>query len=304
MLSRSQKIFVFLGRRMFVFYLIAILLIMSTFDYPATMNQVRLSVLNRLMPDFIHVAKFIEHHDRLDKSSLKDSVVCFREVVRYFPSFFEAWGILGFSYYYLGKTKQAIYAYERALEANPNNLWFYHDLGMIYFKNGEHEKAADYFKKALMVNADITLASILSSRVYIPIFQLMDGSDTIVADNIKKGYQHCYQMMVLLEYRSNRFEEALRGAQYAIKTNTEPKDFFYYFAGLAAYQLKDYKMSLYFLQESIKINPKNPESFHQLAILWRTLGKEELAVRFEQEEAALRYRASYDIENEFTPWLF
>ena len=38
---------------------------------------------------------------------------------------------------------------------------------------------------------------------------------------------------------------ALRGAQYAIKTNTEPKDFFH-FVGLAAYQLKDYKTALFF----------------------------------------------------------
>ncbi len=292
---------------MFVFYFVAVLLALSAFDYEGVMNQVRLSVLNRLMPDSTYVAKFVENHGQLgvnDAINVKDYMVCFREVVRYFPSFFEAWGILGFSYYHLGKTEQAIYAYERAIVANPNNLWFYHDLGMIYFKSGQYEKAADYFKKALMTNADVALASLISSRVYLPIFEYIKDYQGVLAGNIKKGYQHCYQMLVLLEYRLNRFAEALRGAQYAIKTNTEPKDFFYHFAGLAAYQLKDYKTAIYFFQESIKINPQNPEAFHYLALIYRTLGKEDLAAKFEQEKAVLQQVGSQNIEDKLTLWLF
>src|SRR3989338_8306700 len=304
--NRSRKNFRFLGQRMIVFYFIGVLCVVSLFDYQGTMDQVKLSVLNRLMPTCINFAKFIEHRGPLDKSDLKDYIVCFREVVRDFPAFFEAWGILGFTYYHLGKTEQALYSYERALEGNPNNFWFYHDMGMIYFKIGQPEKAKDSFKKALMVNSDITLASLLSSRVYIPIFQLiMADRRAVLGENLQKGYQHCFQMMVLLEYRSGNFAEALRGTQYAIKTNTEPQDFFYHFAGLAAYQLKDYKMALYFLQESLKLNPRNAEIFHSLGLVWQALGKNDLAAKFFQEEESLKKSSpeAASIEASMQPWL-
>ena len=303
-MNRSAKIFRILSQRIFIFYFIGLLVISFSFDYKDTIDRAKVAALNRLMPDFVEMSKFVQDHNQFDKRNLKDYITCFGQIVEDFSSFAEAWGILGFSYAQLGEMQKAVAAYEKAIVANPNHFWFYHDIAMLYYQMGQSEIAADYFKKALMKNSDATLTFIFSSRVYLPLVKQLEDRNILKA-NLTKGYQHCYQMLVLLEYRSKKFQEVLRGAQYAIKTNTEPKDFFYYFVGLSAYQLKDYKTAMYSLQESLKLNPKNAETFHYLGLISKDLGKEDMANKFFQEEKLLKNDTpGYENwEASFGPWM-
>jgi len=100
-----------------------------------------------------------------------------------------AYGMLGFCYYHLGKHKEAVSFYRKALEINPYFFWFHYNLGVVYFKKGQYEQAAVSFKKAQDTVPKHNLKFIRASKViYVPIVrenlekfsipmrgQLMDG---------------------------------------------------------------------------------------------------------------------------------
>jgi len=47
---------------------------------------------------------------------------------------------------------QAILHYQKALTINPNNEKVYNNLGTVYFKSGQYEKAVQNLEKAIQIN--------------------------------------------------------------------------------------------------------------------------------------------------------
>lgn len=82
------------------------------------------------------------------------SVLCSNE----FHSTPTAYSNRGFAYRKLGRYRDAIREYSRALELNPDNVKTYNNRGYSYAKDGEYDRAiADYNKVRISFGEDATL---------------------------------------------------------------------------------------------------------------------------------------------------
>ena len=70
------------------------------------------------------------------------------------PGNTSAWIQLGHTYFDMNKYDQAIAAYEKALEQNPNNADVLTDLGIMYRRSGQPREAIKKFDMAIAINSN------------------------------------------------------------------------------------------------------------------------------------------------------
>ena len=75
---------------------------------------------------------------------------------------------------------------------------------------------------------------------------------------------------------------------YAIEAGIDPQDFFYFQAGVAAYELGEFEKAIPLLHASIQLNPNHVESFHYLGLSLQALNKEDIAQQAFERENFLR----------------
>ena len=112
----------------------------------------------------------------------------FQTVTQYIPSFFEAYGMLGFCYYYLGDSQKALLAYQKALEFNPQSLWFNYNAGVIYYHQGRYQEALDSFQKALKTNPSLNAEMVFKSKIYMDIVRQVEIDQPQLEQRLKEGY--------------------------------------------------------------------------------------------------------------------
>lgn len=77
-----------------------------------------------------------------------------RALAEQFPSSFVLWNILGAAYQALGQSNNAIAAYERSLDLNPNYASAYNNMGNSLRDQGKHEDAIAAYQRALNLKPD------------------------------------------------------------------------------------------------------------------------------------------------------
>ena len=119
-------------------------------------------------------------------------------LTRYMPHRADAYGMLGFCYYYMGKTHQAMRAYQKAIIRNDAFFWYYYNLGVMYYKNGQYVQAIEVLEKSLNVDYKETFKSIIVSKhIYQPILEEQKRKDKQwLKKQILRGYQNCYVLLV------------------------------------------------------------------------------------------------------------
>ena len=170
---------------------------------------------------------------------------------------------------------------------NPHSFWFRYNLGLIYFKGGRYQEAAESLEKAMAAKWEQNQGLIYLSKIYQPMIGKIGDIDNRIRSNLKIGYGNCTMLLVLSHYYLKDFPEALRYAASALGPDIAHQDFLYYYAGLAAYNLKRYDQSVYFLKECIKKNPQHADAFYYLGLCLKALGKEEMALVSLQQAAVL-----------------
>lgn len=103
----------------------------------------------------------------------------------------DAWGIYGYFSYLKGNRKEAIRAYETALELNPTFYWFHYNLAVLHYQAGEYEKAASYILETRKLNLFFTFLFIRESRhMYLPfIVSVTDNPQPALMSQYKEKSQ-------------------------------------------------------------------------------------------------------------------
>jgi tetratricopeptide (TPR) repeat protein len=85
------------------------------------------------------------------KDIIDESLKHFKKVTEIFPGYDNAWNNLGSMYLlYYGDTANGVYAFNKALEANPDIILARHNLAYIYYKSGKLEQAKTALNTVLM----------------------------------------------------------------------------------------------------------------------------------------------------------
>ena len=191
------KIFLYLSKRAIVFYLVVLAASFLIVDYKKVTFGVKIRYLNKIMPDsFYDLADFAEGQKKLTPERMLMYTHFYEKVVTFFPERADAFGMLGFCYYYLGRIDQAKIAYQRAAELNPDFFWFHYNLGLIAYNSNRYDEAVHFFNKALVVEQDSTLNYIKSSKVIYRSI-LLDHQDFAqkTTMRLKKAYHEAHDLL-------------------------------------------------------------------------------------------------------------
>lgn len=250
-------------------------------------NRARLMTLNQFMPhSYGSLLQWVHNpSDPSDRSELFAYRIYYEKLVEYMPYRADGYALLGLCDYLLGKTEEAAQAYQTAIQLNPNFFLSYYNLVVIYFHQGRYPEAIPLLEKALQMDLQHTLNFIFLSKVYLDIVRDSRLSQEAVVKRIREAYMDIYIMLVVSLYQTKNFPRLLSYAQQMVLWNFPHKDFFNYYAGLAAYELGQYPQAIAFFQKALNENPSYAPAVHSLGLTWQALGEEEkAAMAFHQEE--------------------
>ncbi len=150
-----------------------------------------------------------EGAQKAEPQRILDYVEFYERLIEHAPNAPDALGMLGVSHYYLGDTKKAAELLEKAAAANPHYFWFQYNSGVIYAEEGQREKAAEAFQKALRIKPQLALYFIQTSRIlrYVEDQEYIRASlrmpslnvDGKIEENLKAGYQAAARLTILLQ---------------------------------------------------------------------------------------------------------
>jgi len=253
-------------------------------------KKAKLTTLNYYIPSFDILADYIHHPQNPDQVLLRGDggfINYYEKIIEFFPHMPEAHAMLGFLYYFAEENEKSIAAYQRAIALNPQYFWSHYNLGIIHFKDARYQLASDSFQKAITTKPDMTLKSIFSSKIYQQILMNINDQDYSLMQDLRTGYRDSYQMLVLSNYYMNNFSRMFHSSRMALNAHIENPDIFYYYQGLAAFQLKDYDQSVSLLMEAISRNPDHSNSHHYLGLSLKAIGKDVVGGKVLQKAAIL-----------------
>lgn len=250
--------------------------------------------------------QWLENKTPIEKQALKEYIFYYEQLVRRIPDSADSYSVLGLCYDHENNLEKAMASYQKAIEINPEVLWFYYNLGVLYFKEGEFSLSIEYLKKAVARRPDNTLDyTKKSTRVLLPIIMKANLSVDNLKRRIKGGYRDSYLLIVINYLRLKNFSEALLIAKRALTLNVGYEAWFYYYAGVASYELKDYPKALSYLQAAVEKSKDLAEAYSYLGLTYKELGQEALsAENFKKAEELRGMKKETPMEDKINLRLF
>ncbi|MBF0489801.1 MAG: tetratricopeptide repeat protein [Candidatus Omnitrophica bacterium] len=265
-------------------------------DYPLFKKNFLDQTMNRLSPPINYFKDFANPKDYLSDFKLRQCIYYHQKVVDFYD--FErpaAYAMMGYCYEHLGESQKALKAYQSALDINPNDFWSYYNMGVISYQRGSYQKAADYFKEALLKDVNLNVYVLYKSKMYTDI-RVSNGShsDYDYFQGLRQGHVNSYIYLMESLAKAEDYERLPELAVVAIKENLGEDDIFYYYAGRAEFSQKSYDKAVEFLRLSIEKNPNNFEAYLYLGLTMRAVGKEDIALKLLKTSENIRQmRGSY-----------
>ena len=203
---KNFKIFVqFVLTRAAVAYAVVFLMSHVIIDYDKIKFGLGLRQLNFMMPNSYQELLEVENlHQQAKIERFQKYIDFYAKVVELLPQKAEAYGMLGFCYYYLGDVKSALQAFEEAHRVNPKFFWFSYNLGAIYFNLKDYPKAQEYFKQAVGNDINLSYSYILNSReIYMPILKTFEKPEKEAESRLIQAYYFCQEQIKLLDLKIN-----------------------------------------------------------------------------------------------------
>ncbi len=158
----------------------------------------KIGQMNKRTPSsYEYLVEVSQNPGKIDLIKLKAYRDYYKLIVKNMPHRGDAYGMLGFCYYHMGKIGKAINSYKKALVRNPDFFWFHYNLGVIFYKIGQYAEATESLEKALNVDYKESFKFIfLSQRIYQPILASQKGNkNQWLGQQALKGYRNCYTLL-------------------------------------------------------------------------------------------------------------
>ena len=145
-----------------------------------------------------------------------------REAVQRDPSIMDVHRINGFVQESLGNYSEAISAYKRAAEINPNLSFLYLSIGANYRQIRQYELALEYFAKAAMINEQLNINDPIPylsiATTYVQMGQFFSaGLNARKALNYAPDDPDAYGRLGVIYHRSRNYEGAIEAFKCAVQ---------------------------------------------------------------------------------------
>jgi Flp pilus assembly protein TadD len=174
--------------------------------------------------------------------------------------------------------QNAIAAGERAIEIHPTYFNAMLDLGMMYLKIGDVEKAKNIFNRSLEINPNhitpnLNLGLIYYSlKEYTPAIQVLESARKNNKEGIGKieagSFEQLYMFLGRCYFNNGQLDQANVVLSEASASLPENGKFYVLLANMYA-QNNDFENAVLYLEKSLNIIPNNQELLNKLE-LWRS----------------------------------
>lgn len=269
--------------RTFILYLVAFVVVFFAVDLKDIRNITSMRTLNRLRPgSFAYLTDMYDQNKPYDASELDQYIFYYQNVAKYLPDRADVRGIWGFTLFHSGRLKEAENAYRKSVELQPAFFWTRFNLAVILFEKGQYQEVISVLEPAMTVPVEFNLRYIQqSTRIYLPLV-LRNFSDPKVfgeflLNELREGKGEAAQLLILSYYREGRHRVMLDAARYALASGVGNKAALYFYAGLAAGELKNLEEAAVFFKASIEAGPTQPQPYEQMAALLKVENNEAMA---------------------------
>jgi tetratricopeptide (TPR) repeat protein len=94
--------------------------------------------------------------DAMSRGDYRHALSKFDQMVLIAPDFAEAWNKRATAWFIVGDMRKSLADCDEVMKRNPQHFGALSGYGQIYINLEEHEKAIEYFKRALAVNPNLT----------------------------------------------------------------------------------------------------------------------------------------------------
>ncbi len=292
-----KKIFnllkIIFSRNWFLYALIALILLVAV-----DKKKVDIKILNHLRDSARYVNKYALDQVPYNKAEFYDASEYYNKLMKTMPDLKLAAGVLGYCYYQLGQYSTAAIFYEKAINENPQFFGFYHNLGLSYLKLGDKKKAMIYFKKS----SEISMNESVNYLVFLSTKYFKGGNNgklwlAAAIENLTSGVEQNLKNIILIYDEEKKYQDILYLCEGQLNSsNVKDREFFYFYAGKAAYYLQGYKQAIQFLNAAISLNGNNKEAYDYAVKLLEAAGQNDL-VRIYQDKA-MQIKEAVEIKKE------
>ncbi len=176
-------------------------------------------------PSFESLNQFVASRGKTSIGNLEQYENYYTKMIAAFPKMAEAYAMLGFVDYYLGKEEAAIGSFQKATELNPYLFPAYYNLGVIYFKNHNYAESLLFFKKAVTISPEITFKIVKSSKLYQDLI-VNPKTHAVTVPDLNKSYLEGYKLLVADCYYLKNTKAMNTIAQHALDLKLGEANFF------------------------------------------------------------------------------
>ncbi len=195
---------------------------------------------------------------------------------------------MGLALYYQGKLDEAIAAYQKAIEIDPDYADAYYNIGIALRKQGKLDEAIAAYQKAIEIDPDYADAYY---NIGIALRKQGKLDEAIAAYQkaieIDPDYAKAYYNIGIALRKQGKLEEAIAAYQKAIEIDPDYAKA-YYNIGIALDDQGKLEEAIAAYQKAIEIDPDYAKAYYNMGIALRKQGK--------LEEAIAAYQKAIEID--------
>jgi tetratricopeptide (TPR) repeat protein len=277
--------------RVAVIYIIIFLFCITCLDFKMIEMRVKVRHLNDAIPNFSDMIVFSR-----DPSARKDMdwgpyKNYFKLILSYLPDDMITRQLLGYVEYHTGQEQEAIQLFKSSTMINGHDLfWSNYNLGVLYYQKGMWAQASVYLLKAIESNLKLMAYFMQDSLIYKQIF-ISPYFKYSVMDELKNAQAQAFILLLSSLDNMKQYDKMVMIADLGLE-NQDPsyKDAFYFDAGLAYFEMGQYKNAFVLFQKSLAIEKNNPDVYYYIATIYQKAGQLEQAREFLQVSYALHQK--------------
>lgn len=262
----------------FFLYVLAAVFVFLFSHHERAWSHAATSALSRYMPTPKYWADFNQERHNLGIKKIEEFGRYYHKVSEFMPLLADAHAMTGFCYFYDGKITEAQRAYQRAVDVYPKVFNFHYNLGLIALKRNDLPAALAYFKKSVAVDPIENIQFIIVSRIYQPFLPFAHQPEVLakaIGDHTKEYYRQAYLRILEISQITHDYQTMLKYSRLALASGILEKPIMYFYAGSAAYELKEYPDAGAYLQEAVKQGFYYAQGFQMIGLCLQASNKPE-----------------------------
>lgn len=202
-----------------------------------------------LRPSFSYVNQYVLGKTAFDAPRFEKAIRYYEQMIQYYPTTADAFGMLGFCYFQKGNISKTIDFYRRAVYLAPKNFWYVYNLASIYFKQEKYVLARQGFEQALTLDVSASTQHIKNSSVFSQYYT--NFSEDALKQNLYGGFIYAHIKVILAFFHEKKYPEMFSASKRLLETKLKGKDIGHCYAGIATFQSQEYLQSTKSLEDCL-----------------------------------------------------